>query len=76
MEATQMINIVFGVLFSLFTAVAVLTTIKLNDNPNNFNIRGRRVDICTGVIGGFFLYQFAIHFFWTCDANECKVEWI
>lgn len=71
-----MISNLFGVLFSLFTAVAVLITINLNDNPNNLTIRGKRVVFVLALVGGFFLYQFAIHFFWTCDANGCKVEWI
>lgn len=71
-----MISNLFGVLFSILTAVIVLLTIKSNGNPSNLTIRGKRVVFVLALVGGFFLYQFAIHFFWTCDANGCKVEWI
>jgi hypothetical protein len=71
-----MISNLFGVLFSILMAVIVLLTIKSNGNPSNLTIRGKRVVFVLALVGGFFLYQFAIHFFWTCDANGCKVEWI
>jgi len=71
-----MISNLFGILFSLLTAVAVLVTIKLNDNPNNFTVRGKRVIFVLASFGGFFLYQFAIHFYWTCDTTGCQIAWI
>jgi hypothetical protein len=71
-----MISNLFGILFSLLTAIAVLVTIKLNDNPSNLTIRGKRVVFVLALVGGFFLYQFAIHFYWTCDETGCQIAWI
>lgn len=71
-----MISNLFGVLFSIFTAVIVLLTIKSNDNPSKLTIRGKRVVFALALVGGFFLYQFAIHFYWTCEPTGCQIAWI
>jgi len=71
-----MISNIFGILFSLLIAVIVLLTIKFNDNPTKLTFRGKRIVFALALVGGFFLYQFAIHFYWTCDASGCQIQWI
>jgi hypothetical protein len=71
-----MISNLFGVLFSILMAVIVLLTIKSNDNPSKLTIRGKRIVFVLALFGGFFIYQFAIHFYWTCDETGCQIAWI
>jgi len=70
-----MINTVLGISFSLITAISVLTVNTLNSNPLKLNKRGRRVLFAIAILGGFLLYQFAIHFFWYCNESGCIIEW-
>lgn len=70
-----MINTVLGISFSLFTATSVLTLNTLNSNPLKLTLRGRRVLFAIAILGGFLLYQFAIHFFWYCNEIGCTIEW-
>ena len=70
-----MINTVLGISFSLFTAVSALTLNTLNSNPLKLTLRGRRFLFVVALISGFFLFQFAIHFYWYCTPSECIIEW-
>lgn len=65
MEATQMINTLIGILFSLILAVIVLFVNKFNDNPYNLTIRGKRVVFVLAFLLGLFINQVAVHLYWT-----------
>ena len=75
-----MISNVIAILFSMVFASGVMILIRLNID-SKLTLRGRRLVFVLALVAGFFIAQFATHFYVNCDlrptasTSKCQMAW-
>lgn len=65
-----MISSIIGILFSVSVGVIALLTNKVNGNPSQLTLRGKRLLFIVAFLIGLLINQIALNLYWTGDGYK------